>query len=249
MPTGSGALLAGVRVLDLTRVIAGPTCSQLLACLGADVLRIDPPARPELPDQHLSNGMGKRSTTIDLADDPEALEQLLATADVALLGYRPGSLAKFGLDPGDLIARHPHLVIASLSAWGERGPWAARAGFDSIVQAACGIADECAHDGRQGALPVQALDHSTGFLLAALVLDLLADASAGIVQISLLGAARTLLSYPRRPSTPAASLPVVSVQVNSPHGRITVPAPPLTMGGEPLQKPVGGYAHAVAGWF
>lgn len=248
LSTGGGALLAGVRVLDLTRVIAGPTCSQLLACLGADVLRIDPPARPELLDQHLSNGMGKRSTTIDLAADTKALEHLLAAADVVLLGYRPGSLAKFGLDPGDLIARHPHLVIASLSAWGEQGPWAARAGFDSIVQAACGIADECAHDGRPGALPVQALDHSTGYLMATHVLDLLADARAGIVRISLLGAARTLLAYPRRPSAPATSLPVVSVRVDSPQGQIILPAPPLTADGELLHESVGDYAHAIAAW-
>lgn len=252
LAAAEGALLAGVRVLDLTRVIAGPTCSQLLACLGADVLRIDPPARPELLNQHLSNGMGKRSAAIDLAADPDALTHLLATADVVLLGYRPGSLARFGLDPAELIDRHPRLVVASLSAWGEQGSWTTRAGFDSIVQAACGIADECAaDDGRPGALPVQALDHSTGYLMAAHVMDLLADAHAGIVRISLLGAARTLLAYPRRssaPAAPTAGLPLMRVQVNSPHGRISLPAPPLTVDGKLLHEPVGGYAHAAAAW-
>lgn len=112
-----GLPLSGVHVLDLTRVIAGPTCSQLLACLGADVLRLDPPDRPELLEQYLSNGMGKRSTTADLAEPATryALPGLLQACDVVLLGYRPGALARFGLDPDALNGRYPHLIVASLA--------------------------------------------------------------------------------------------------------------------------------------
>ncbi len=118
----------GVRVLDLTRVIAGPTCSQLFACLGADVLRVDPPGRSELEDQYYSNAMGKRSAVADWGKHQEDLEELLAKADVVLLGYRPRSLRRFGLDSDDLRRRHGHLIVASLSAWGGIRPvgWAFR---------------------------------------------------------------------------------------------------------------------------
>ena len=195
--------LAGLRVLDLTRVIAGPSCTQLLACLGADVLRIDPPGRPELLDQYLSNAMGKRSAHLDLGADLDVVRsELLPHADVVVVGYRPGSLARFGLDPASLSAQRPDLVVGSLSAWGEHGPWGERAGFDSIIQAATGIADICADDaGRPGALPVQALDHATGYRLAAAIMDLLRREHGGVVRASLLGAAHTLLGLPA-PRTP-----------------------------------------------
>ncbi|MGP9539748.1 CoA transferase [Brachybacterium sp. AOP43-C2-M15] len=188
--------LEGVRVLDLTRVIAGPTCTQVLACLGADVLRIDPPHRPELLDQHLSTGMGKRSAVLDLRRRAEAeqLRALASGADVILDGYRPGALAALGVGTGDLARLAPRAVICSLSAWGEHGPWGQRAGFDSIVQAATGIAVRCGSVDRPGALPVQALDHATGHLLAAHILDALARGRAVTVRASLLGAARTLLT-------------------------------------------------------
>lgn len=250
--TGGRLPLDEVRVLDLTRVIAGPTCSQLLGCLGADVLRIDPPHRPELLDQYLSNGMGKRSATVDLEDASDDLEQLLATADVVLLGYRPGSLSRFGLDPDDLLQRHPHLVIASLSAWGEQGPWAQRPGFDSIVQATSGIAMLCADpsapDGRPGALPVQALDHATGHLLAAHVMELLADDRGGVVRASLLGAARTLLRDSPPPDTAPVPLPVPLVDLDSPHGTLRAVPPPLTVDGATIERSVTAYGVAETTW-
>jgi crotonobetainyl-CoA:carnitine CoA-transferase CaiB-like acyl-CoA transferase len=168
-PCPAGPLLpaAGLRVLDLTRVIAGPVATRTLALLGADVLRIDSPELPELPAQHLDTGMGKRSACLNLArpTDRETFEGLLASADVVVTGYRPGSLERFGL--GTLHERHPGLVVASVSAWSTGGPWRHRRGFDSIVQAACGIAEI---EGAPGALPVQALDHASGYLLAAAVL-------------------------------------------------------------------------------
>lgn len=169
--------LDGIRVLDLTRVIAGPTATRFLGALGADVLRVDGPGHPELLDQHLDTGFAKHSTQLDLGD-PESLgvaRQLAASADVVLSAYRPGALHRFGLDAGSLLAEFPHLVVVELSAWGSPGPWERERGFDSIVQAATGIATTYARpDGTPGALPVQALDHGTGYLMATAAMRLLA---------------------------------------------------------------------------
>ncbi|MGY1815257.1 CoA transferase [Blastococcus sp. SYSU D00820] len=159
----------GLRVLDLTRVIAGPVAGRTLASHGADVLRVDDPERPDDAGGLLDTGVGKRHVLLDFRSptDRRVLEDLLAGADAVLQGYRPGALARWGLDPESLRARHPHLAVVALSAWGWTGPWRSRRGFDSIVQAATGIADLCAADGIPGALPVQALDHATGHLAAA----------------------------------------------------------------------------------
>jgi crotonobetainyl-CoA:carnitine CoA-transferase CaiB-like acyl-CoA transferase len=241
--------LAGVRVLDLTRVIAGPTCTQLLGCLGADVLRIDPPQRPELLDQYLSNGMGKRSVAVDLGRDAARVRsELLPLADVVVLGYRPGALARFGLDADAVAADHPTAVVAALSAWGEHGPWGDRPGFDSIVQAATGIAQVYARDGRPGALPVQALDYSTGYVVAADVMTLLAEDRGGVVRASLLGAARDLLSRPRPPVEPGVALEAPTATVGSPYGPLVTVPPPVLLDGRPLTRDVNGYAAGSLGW-
>ncbi|MGZ0201872.1 CoA transferase [Streptomyces sp. RM1] len=168
---------AGVRVLDLTRVLAGPVATRTLGLLGADVLRLDAPWLPELPDQHADTGFGKRSATLDLAVDRDAFEELLAAADVVVTGYRPGALDRFGLSPEALAERRPGLVVAQVSAWGAYGPWAGRRGFDSLVQVATGIATTEGSAGQPGALPAQALDHGTGYLLAAAVLRALTERS------------------------------------------------------------------------
>ncbi|WP_432045061.1 CoA transferase [Streptomyces asiaticus] len=175
LPAGGVLPASGVRVLDLTRVIAGPVATRTLALLGADVLRIDSPRLPEDPDAHADTGFGKRSAALDLAvpEDRRTFEALLADADVVVTGYRPGALDRFGLAPDALLERHPGLVVAQLCAWGWSGPWAGRRGFDSLVQAATGIAAIEAKgdgDGRPGVLPAQALDHGTGYLLAGAVL-------------------------------------------------------------------------------
>ncbi|GAA2738413.1 CoA transferase [Pedococcus aerophilus] len=161
------------RVLDLTRVIAGPVATRTLAFVGCDVLRVDSPHLPEIELQHLDTGAGKRSTLIDLHETHarQRFHELLDAADVLVTGYRPGALEVFGLHSDELARSHPGLVVASLSAWTPSGPWGDRRGFDSIVQAATGIAMIESVDGQTpGALPAQALDHATGYLVAAGVL-------------------------------------------------------------------------------
>lgn len=250
LPSRDGAPLSGIRVLDLTRVLAGPTCTQLLACLGADVLRVDPPGRPEILEQHLVTGMGKRSVELDLGAAAGDVRALIERAHVVVLGYRPGSLDRFGLTPASLLADHPGLVVASLSAWGEDGPWGPRAGFDSIVQAATGIADLCGDgDGRPGALPVQALDFATGYVLAARVLELIASGRGGLVRVSLLGAARSLLaSGPPPEAEDEVSMGTTMVTVSSPHGTLFLPPPPILLGRRSIERDVGGYGAAAPAW-
>lgn len=243
-----GAPLDGIRILDLTRVLAGPSCTQLLACLGADVLRVDPPHRPELLDQHLVTGMGKRSAVADLAERAGEIRSLIGAADVVVLGYRPGALDRFGLAPADLAADRPDLVIAALSAWGDHGPWGHRAGFDSIVQAATGIAALCGAGDAPGALPVQALDYATGAMLAARILRLLADGTGGIVRASLLGAAHTLLALPREGHDTDDPLGVPVAGVWSPHGELLAVPPPLLVGRRTIERDVGGYGASALEW-
>ncbi|MBV9661333.1 MAG: CoA transferase [Acidimicrobiales bacterium] len=185
-----------VRVIDLTRIIAGPVCTRYLGALGAKVLRIDPPGKPDLePGSVADSLLGKRSAALDLSTSAGAtvLHSLLHQADVIVCGYRPGSLERFGLGPEDLAKRHPGLVQVYLSAWGHSGPWAGRRGFDSVVQAPTGIALAESRDGEQpGAMPCQLLDHGTGYLAAAAVLDgLRRQAIGGGTHIRTLSLART----------------------------------------------------------
>lgn len=193
------APLHGLRVLDLTRVIAGPVCTRTLALLGADVLRIDPPHIPEPEWQHLDTGHGKRSTVLDARSSQ--MTALLAEADVVVLGYRPTALERLGLSPEFLAEQYPGLIIAQLSAWGLDHP--DRAGFDSLVQAESGIAMIESPDGdRPGVLPAQALDHSAGYLLAAAICATLPrrerEGGTWHVSASLRRMAAELLGMPRR---------------------------------------------------
>jgi crotonobetainyl-CoA:carnitine CoA-transferase CaiB-like acyl-CoA transferase len=170
------------KVLDLTRVIAGPVATQTLGYVDADVLRVDSPQLIEPDDMYALVGAEKHSTLLDLDDraDREVFEDLLSMADVVVTGYRPGALDRYGLSSADLAERHPQIVHASLSAWGTDGPWGGRRGFDSIVQAVTGIAIAESPDGHHpGALPAQVLDHSTGYLLAAGVLAALRARALG----------------------------------------------------------------------
>lgn len=256
---------AGIRVLDLTRVIAGPVATRTLALLGADVLRVDAPQLPEDPDAHADTGFGKRSTRLDLADgaDRRTFEALLADADVVVTGYRPGALDRFGLDPRALVERRPGLVVAQLSAWGAYGPWGGRRGFDSLVQVATGIAAAEGSDGEPGALPAQALDHGTGYLVAAAVLRALTEQAAQggsrVLRCSLARTAHWLTTElrpadapdgmhghaydPRRPVTWLA-------KTDSALGRLRYALAPVSFDGGPVDwaRPPGRWGTDEAAW-
>ncbi|MFT4230661.1 MAG: CoA transferase, partial [Microbacterium sp.] len=244
--SGAAAPLDGIRVLDLTRVLAGPIAARDLAFAGADVLRVDSPRLPEIEAQHLETGHGKRSALLDLADptDRRTFDGLLATADVVLTGYRPGSLDRHGLSPDALRERRPGLVVGAVGAWSEHGPWAQRRGFDSIVQAVTGIAMRESPDGlRPGALPAQALDHSAGHLLAAGVCLALVersrDGGGAFVRLGLARLAHELLGSPSAGhETDAARASVPTLQTGrTPAGDITTPLPPFTYPGGPSDYP------------
>ena len=204
-----GRAASGLRVLDLTRVLAGPIATRTLAGWGAEVLRIDSPRLPELPLHAVDTLSGKRSAELDLGEHAGRvrLEELLQSADLLVQGYRPGALARFGLDPMDLAERHPQLSVVTLSAWGSVGPWSARRGFDSLVQCPTGIALAEGEDGHPGWLPAQVLDHATGYLAAAAGLLALAsvqrDGRPRSAQLSLAQTARWLTGAgPVVPETP-----------------------------------------------
>ena len=189
------APLEGLRVLDLTRVLAGPIATRFLAGFGADVLRIDPLDWEEpavLPETTL----GKRCACLNLHEDQDrrTLERLLATADVFVHGYRPGALDGLGFDHSTRRRINPNLIDVSLNAYGWSGPWSGRRGFDSLVQMSSGIADfgmRQSSDSQPVPLPVQALDHATGYLMASAVLHGLTKRREGKVMSARLSLART----------------------------------------------------------
>ncbi len=163
--------LGGIKVLDLTRIIAGPVCGRALAAHGADVMRVASPSLPFIAPLVIDTGRGKLSTHIDLdaKAGPAALAGLLQDADVFVQGYRPGGLAARGFSPEQTAASRPGIVYVSLSAYGFSGPWAGRRGFDSLVQTASGINHAEAKAAGIDApkeLPCQALDHASGYLMA-----------------------------------------------------------------------------------
>ena len=206
--------LRGLRVLDLTRVLAGPVATRFLAGFGAEVLRIDPPGWDEpgvVPDVTL----GKSCARLDLRrpEGRETLECLLREADILVHGYRPGALAGLGLDEARRQELRPGLVDVSLDAYGWTGPWAGRRGFDSLVQMSSGIAETGMR--RSGAdkpvpLPVQALDHATGYIMAAAAIRgltrRLATGEGIVVRTSLAPIAALLTSLP--PSEPGTFTPL-----------------------------------------
>lgn len=190
------APLAGLRVLDLTRVIAGPVATRYLAAYGAEVLRIDPPGFEEVPALLPESTVGKRCASLDLrhAADRRAFEALVAAAHVVVAGLRPGALSGLGYGPGQLRSINPAVVTVTLDAYGWTGPWSHRRGFDSLVQMSTGIAAEsaaAARTDRPTPLPVQALDHGLGHLLVAAtcraITRLLVDEVTADVRGSLVG--------------------------------------------------------------
>jgi crotonobetainyl-CoA:carnitine CoA-transferase CaiB-like acyl-CoA transferase len=200
--------LSAVRVLDLTRVIAGPVAGRTLAAHGADVLHVTGPEVPNIPRLILDTGRGKRATEIDLRTEVGCarLAALVRGADVFVQSYRPGSLARRGFGTEALARLRPGIVVATLSAYGDRGAWRGKRGFDSLVQTATGFNHaeaEAAGIGRPKPLPCQALDHASGYLLAfgtmAALLRRVAEGGSWRVTVSLSATGRWLRSLGRLP--------------------------------------------------
>jgi crotonobetainyl-CoA:carnitine CoA-transferase CaiB-like acyl-CoA transferase len=210
--------LSGVRVLDLTRVLAGPTGARTLAEHGADVLKITAAHLPNLGYQEYDTGHGKLSAYLDLREpkDVETLRALVREADVFSQGYRPGTLAARGFSPETLAGLRPGIVVVSLCAFGHVGPWAARRGFDTVVQTVSGITQ------RQGHLfpgaepgpqfyPASAIDYITGYLMAFGALAALArrarEGGSWLVRISLAQTGRFIVGRGEVPESRLANVP------------------------------------------
>ena len=211
LPDGSRPL-SGVRVLDLTRVLAGPTCARTLAEHGADVMKITARHLPNIGYQEYDTGHGKLNATLDLRDgrQMETLRGLVRQTDVFSQGYRPGTLGGRGLSPEELAELRPGIVYISLSAFSHEGPWASRRGFDTVVQTVSGITQ------RQGELfpgaipgpqfyPVSAIDYLTGYLMAfggiVALNKRIHDGGSWLVRISLAQVGRWLVSQGEIPET------------------------------------------------
>ncbi|HZT86748.1 MAG TPA: CoA transferase [Stellaceae bacterium] len=210
--------LSGIRVLDLTRVLAGPTCARTLAEHGADVLKITAAHLPNIGYQEYDTGHGKLSAQLDLRQpkDLETLKGLVREADVFSQGYRPGTLGNRGLSPEELSKLRPGLVYVSLCAFSHVGPWASRRGFDTVVQTVSGITT------RQGELfpgkepgpqfyPVSAIDYLTGYLMAFGAMVALArrarEGGSWLVRISLAQTGRWLVGRGEVPEAELRDVP------------------------------------------
>ncbi len=250
--------LQGLKVLDLTRVLAGPVATRTLAGFGANVLRIDPPNWDEanvVPDITL----GKRCARLNLheAKDRQVFEALLKQADVLVHGYRPGALARLGYGEAARRALAPNGLEVSLCAYGWSGPWATRRGFDSLVQMSCGIAEAGMHWAKRDVpvpLPVQALDHATGYLMAAAVVKMLAGNGFSCARLSLARTAALLMAHPQTQAGTLAKAPeavdFASSLEATPWGPAHRLRPPLQIDGTPMHWPHGASAlgSAAPGW-
>src|SRR3984893_9618706 len=210
--------LAGIRVLDLTRVLAGPTCARTLAEHGADVMRITGAHLPNLGYQELDTGHGKLSAELDLRapGDVDILHGLVRQADVFSQGYRPGTLASRGLSPDELAAIRPGLVYVSLCAFGHDGPWASRRGFDTVVQTVSGMTIRQAQSipGKTPEprfYPVSAIDYCTGYLMAFGAMVALArrtqDGGSWLVRISLAQVGKWIVDLGEVPAATLKDIP------------------------------------------
>jgi crotonobetainyl-CoA:carnitine CoA-transferase CaiB-like acyl-CoA transferase len=252
LPAGDRPL-AGVRVLDLTRVLAGPTCARTLAEHGADVLKITAAHLPNLGYQEYDTGHGKLAAHLDLREprDVETLRGLVRDADVFSQGYRPGTLGERGFSPEALARLRPGLVFVSLSAFGHVGPWASRRGFDTVVQTVSGITH------RQGQLfpgaepgpqfyPVSAIDYLTGYLMAFGAMVALGrrarEGGSWLVRISLAQTGRWLVGRGEVPDArlrdvprelTAAELARWTITSDTPAGRLHHLGPVLRMSETP----------------
>ncbi len=254
--------LRGIRILDLTRVLAGPVATRFLAGLGADVLRIDPPWWEE-PGIVPEVTLGKRCARLDLRDQAQRarLEDLLAQADVLVHGYRSDALTRLGLDAARRRTIRSDLIDVALDAYGWTGPWAARRGFDSLVQMSTGLAESGMRAfgrDRPTPLPVQALDHAAGYLMAAAVLRGIAERlrlGTGLeARTSLARIAAVLTAHPTdpalgpiQPEKPIDLAPAVEMTAWGPARRLQSP---VAIGRFPLcwDKPAVGLGGSEPAW-
>src|ERR1044071_641851 len=217
LPAGDRPL-SGIRVLDLTRVLAGPTCARTLAEHGADVMKITAAHLPNLGYQEWDTGHGKLSAQLDLRapGDLETLRGLAREADVFSQGYRPGSLAGRSLSPEELAALRPGLIYVSLSAFGHTGPWASRRGFDTVVQTVSGMTARQAEivPGETAGpqfYPVSAIDYCTGYLMAFGAMVALArraqEGGSWLVRISLAQVGKWIVDLGEVPEQAARDAP------------------------------------------
>ena len=240
--------LDGIRVLDLTRVLAGPTCSKSLAEHGAEVLKISAAHLPDSGLVELDTGMGKRTSRLDLRNENEVsiLKDLVRDADVFVQSYRPGTLGARGFSPEQLAALRPGIIVASLSAWGETGPWSHRRGFDSIVQAVSGIAHANGDGQKPRLLPVSAIDYISGYLMAFGVCVALGrrarEGGSWLVQVSLARVGKWIVdrgevdeaAYRAQPADlPAGELAALFGEMDAPDGRIRYLKPVLALSETP----------------
>ncbi|KAH7319598.1 CoA-transferase family III domain-containing protein [Stachybotrys elegans] len=195
----------------MSRVIAAPLAGRTLAAHGADVIWVTSPTLPDLPKTDCDLARGKRTVQLDIRkeEDKAKLIELLREADIFIQGYRPGALESRGLGPADLVKINPNLVFVNLSAFGPRGPWAKRRGYDSLVQTCSGMnASEAEHYGKGAAampMPCQALDHAGGYLLATAAMTGLyrriKEGGSWRVDVSLAGVMKYLRSLGQYPGT------------------------------------------------
>jgi len=240
----AGRPLEGVRVLDCSRVLAGPVAGMVLASHGADVLRVGADHLPTVEIGVMATGFGKRNTNIDLrtAQGRETFTRLLANADVLIDAFRPGALEAHGFGPEQVAQLRPGIVVVQLCAFDWMGPWAGRRGYDSILQSTTGIALAAAtEDGSPTHLPVQALDHATGFLAAFVATRGLArrqiEGGSWLARLSLLRTRNWLLCLGDggAPGAPV-DLETYTHEVDSPFGRMRA------------VRPVGGLSASPPRW-
>ncbi len=249
-PASTGSRpLDGVRVLDVTRVLAGPTAARTLAEQGADVLRISSPVDPEGTLLIRDTGHGKRSTVLDLRTptDKATLDELVRGADVFSQGYRPGALARLGYSPERLAELRPGIISVSISAFGGVGPWGDYRGFDSVVQAASGVSwDERDERGVPHTVPGNPLDYTSGYLAAFLIeLALMRrEQEGGSYQISLslaqtgkylddLGAFPVEIARAQPAELSAERLAELMIEGDTGYGRLAYLAPIAQLSGTP----------------
>jgi crotonobetainyl-CoA:carnitine CoA-transferase CaiB-like acyl-CoA transferase len=216
--------LGGIRVLELTHVLAGPVAGRVLAAHGADVLHVGAAHLPRVEALVRDTGQGKRSTfvALDTEGGRARLKKLISRADVLLQSFRPGALERIGFGPSELAELRPGLVIADLSAYGWEGPWARRRGFDSLVQMSNGMA----WGPEPSPLPVQALDHGTGWLTAAAIMTALrrqvTDGGTWRARLSLAGTGRWLNSLGHKdPEAANVDYGDLMEEADSGYGRLT----------------------------